>query len=1042
MNFVRDRMIHGRRFTGFARLVLFALLVLLSLAFGSSETWAATVDITDNPPDPADFSASPGSTGNYINAFAASRSGGGSRTVQTVTVTTTGTSNLSNVEIRSEDGLTTFGNDTTPTGNDWVVTVNQDANINLRVYVDVAGGATPGQTVTALISDFTTNGTKGTVTDVAGTTMTIAGAACTRNAPTFSMGTDQSVSPGGSAVYTLSITNNDTASCSSTTFDLNIVSETGNTGSCTLPSILSAGQVTIAPGDTDTSVTLTVTAEGAGGDGHLLDSTVQVRDDTDHAGQEQTDVVRTTISAACTRNAPGFTMGANQDIPVDGTAVYTLSITNNDTAACPSTTFDTTIIDTQGDLGSFFTPALSAASVTIPPQTQDTSVTLTVTGDGTGTDGHLLDVTVEVKDDTDHLGQQQTDLVRTTIASVVGDGFNLRRSRENLCHSCHKTDLNRSSSDPDWDEAIKTHNSTNTDSTKWQAQGGWGVDGGKYGSFQCITCHTTHFTQNIFLIRERLVTPDGTPWDSGGGLANVPVDFRELSNTPGDALYAMGDDSDNHSTSTRVCEACHTITNYHRYDVTGLPAENKTHNNAKDCTECHNHRDAFKGLGSCVDCHNTARTKTKGTPGTIRQVTGSGGDYERFSRHVINGTTPGTEIVTVYDCTLCHREGSTTDANPVDGVHNDAGGLVNLRNVDSRDTGWDIDNKNMTEAKRTELDTFCLACHDGDGANDIAVTGPSSSPAFALPPTGIQNLTPFNDNDNLNSNNAQRDGFVRSRVIDVKTQFDPGTGGAGAGYNGNPSQHAVLGARYSTQHSATNSGEWDVSAWTSHALRNGTVQSTAKETVTVHCSDCHLTESNAHGAANAWHMLMDGVVNNYTNDTAMGGVALDDDPTILVCYKCHNQSVYSSASGGGRGSRVDHAEDSKWPQAGYGTGADAALLGPQCLNCHAGDGFGNIHGVSGQYDPFLTGQSGAPGNLQGTRFTRYRFMPGAWMLWSPGGGGSGGATGDDTSWNTATNGTCYFAGSSSWSNCTQHNGTPGSTNSNRVTTNYGRPVKY
>jgi hypothetical protein len=666
-------------------------------------------------------------------------------------------------------------------------------------------------------------------------------------------------------------------------------------------------------------------------------------------------------------------------------------------------------------------------------------VTLTVTGDGTGTDGDFLDVTVEVRDDTDHSGQQQTDVVTTTIASVVGDGFNLRRSRENLCHSCHKTDLNRSSSDPDWDEAIKTHNSTNTDSSKWSPNG-WGVDGGKYGAFQCITCHTTHFTQNIFLIRERLVTPDGTPWDSGGGLANVPVDFRELSNTPGDALYAMGDDSDNHSTSTRVCEVCHTITNYHRYDVTGLPAENKTHNNAKDCTECHNHRNAFKGLGSCVDCHNTSRTKTKGTPGTIRQVTGTGGDYERFSRHVINGTTPGTEIVTVYDCTLCHREGSTADANPVDGVHNDAGGLINLRNVDSRDTGWDIDNKNMDETMRSELDTFCLTCHDGDGANDIAVTGPSSSPAFALPPTGIQNLTPFNDNDNLNSNNTQRDGFVRSRVIDVKTQFDPGTGGAGAGYNGNPSQHAVLGARYSTQHSAANPGEWDTSAWTSHALRNGTVQSTAKETVTLHCSDCHLTESDAHGAENAWHMLMNGVSNDYTGDMAMGGVALSDDTNILVCYKCHNQNVYFPTAASG--SRVDHGEDAKWDDAGYGTGSDAALLGPQCLNCHAGDGFGNIHGVSGTYDPFLTGQSGAPGNLQGTRFTRYRFMPGAWMLWSPGGGGSGGATGDDTSWNTATNGTCYFAGSSSWSNCTQHSGTPGSTNSNRVTTNYGRPVKY
>jgi hypothetical protein len=743
--------------------------------------------------------------------------------------------------------------------------------------------------------------------------------------------------------------------------------------------------------------------------------------------------VHFTPTGGCVRNAPDFTMGADKDIPVDGTAVYTLSITNNDTSACSSTTFDTTIIDKQGDLTSFGDPGLSATTVTIAPQATNTSVTLTVIGNGTGTDGDFIDVTVEVKDDTDHAGQQQTDLVRTTIAAIVGDGFNLRRSRENLCHSCHKTDLNRSSSDPDWDEAIKTHNSNTTDSSKWSPNG-WGIAGGKYGEFQCITCHTTHFTQNIFLIRERVSTADGSVWNSTG-LTNAPVDFRELSNTPGDALYAMGDDSDNHSTSTRVCEACHTITNYHRYDVTGLPAENKNHNNAKDCTECHNHRNAFKGLGSCVDCHNIARTKTKGTSGTIRQVTGSGGDYERFSRHVINGTTPGTEIVTIYDCTLCHREGSTADANPVDGVHNDAGGLINLRNVDSRDTGWDIDNKSMDETMRTDLDTFCLACHDSDGANDIAVTGPSSSPAFALPPTGIQNLTPFNDNDNLNSNNAQRDGFVRSRVIDVKSQFDPGTGGIGAGYNGNPSQHAVLGNRYSIINAS-----WTAAAWTSHQLRNGTAMNSARETATLHCSDCHLTESDAHGAENAWHMLMNGVSNDYTGDMAMGGVALDEDPTILVCYKCHNQNVYSTTAD--PGARVDHDADSKWPLAGYGTGSDAALLGPQCLNCHAGDGFGNIHGVSGQYDPFLTGQSGAPGNLQGTRFTRYRFMPGAWMLWSPGGGGSGGATGDDNSWNTTTNGTCYFASSSSWSNCTQHSGSPGSTNADRVTTNYGRPVKY
>ncbi len=33
------------------------------------------------------------------------------------------------------------------------------------------------------------------------------------------------------------------------------------------------------------------------------------------------------------------------------------------------------------------------------------------------------------------------------------------------------------------------HNSADTASKKWQAQGGWGVAGGKYGQFTCATCH-------------------------------------------------------------------------------------------------------------------------------------------------------------------------------------------------------------------------------------------------------------------------------------------------------------------------------------------------------------------------------------------------------------------------------------------------------------------------------------------------------------------------------------------------------------------------
>ena len=45
-----------------------------------------------------------------------------------------------------------------------------------------------------------------------------------------------------------------------------------------------------------------------------------------------------------------------------------------------------------------------------------------------------------------------------------------------------------------------------------------------------------------------------------------------------------------------------------------------------------------------------------------------------------------------------------------------------------------------------------------------------------------------------------------------------------------------------------------------------------------------------------------------------------------------------------------------------------------CLNCHGGDGFGNIHGTTGTYSPAGSG---------GT-WNRYRFLPGGYMSFAPG----------------------------------------------------------
>jgi hypothetical protein len=235
------------------------------------------------------------------------------------------------------------------------------------------------------------------------------------------MGSDQGIAVDGSAVYTLSVTNNDTPACPATAFDLSLLSETGNTASFSLPSSLSVATVTVAAGASNSTVTLTVTGNGTGANGDSLDSTVELRDDTDHGGQQQADTVRTTLQAVvCTRNPPTFNMGADQTIGVSDSTVYTLSVSNNDTAACPNTAFNLSILSETGNTASFSLPSiLSASMVTVAPGVNNSTVILTVTGNGTGANGDLLDSTVEVRDDADHAGQQQSDTVRTTVQAAL-----------------------------------------------------------------------------------------------------------------------------------------------------------------------------------------------------------------------------------------------------------------------------------------------------------------------------------------------------------------------------------------------------------------------------------------------------------------------------------------------------------------------------------------------------------------------------------------------------------------------------------------------
>ncbi|UCH80676.1 MAG: cytochrome c3 family protein, partial [Nitrospiraceae bacterium] len=458
-----------------------------------------------------------------------------------------------------------------------------------------------------------------------------------------------------------------------------------------------------------------------------------------------------------------------------------------------------------------------------------------------------------------------------------------------------------------------------------------------------------------------------------------------------------------------VCETCHTATTYYNNTGSGLPHETAV------CTTCHEHVNGFAAQGTCISCH----TNVPGGATYVRRAVVSS-DFTQASRHVFGGN--GTTDVTQWDCAVCHMEADeslavlggvdadTRDAN----LHNNSGGIVvDLRNVDdaSNDAaGWTwnkfdgtcdngsynnitdcIDNgANWTwnsEQMLTDMDNFCMSCHDGDGASDIAVNSAGTAIVLGDGPCtaggGELACTPFNDA--LRTANTKGgtgiiddntdgipDSYERTEVLDVWTQFDPN----------NPSHHAVRGTAYSGHNN-----NWGDGAWVDRELKNTTMLITDNiyESAQLHCADCHTVDYNAHGGANGFMLQAS---------------SIDD-----TCYLCHNSNVYSNSSSGL--TRWSHDNDSavwgdsKWAKIGEYNGN----LGSACMNCHGGnpatDGFGGIHGLPSGADP----RSGEE---------RYRFMGGSYMSHQPG------------SW-TTTGGTatCYFAGSKTqdWSNCTQHSGT-------------------
>ena len=182
---------------------------------------------------------------------------------------------------------------------------------------------------------------------------------------------------GGSVSFTVTIKNMDVGVCGNTTFTLTV--HDSNTDDFE-PSTLSQTTVTLGPYQ-ETTVTLTVTDKVGAAVGSGRNDVYVTAEAADHPTSQSNTVSVNLIGAAaeCIRRAPSVSISpTSQTIDTDGGSVdYTVTITNNDAAACgDTTTFTLTVVDS--NTLNFEPSVLSQTSVTLVPGASET-VTLTVT---------------------------------------------------------------------------------------------------------------------------------------------------------------------------------------------------------------------------------------------------------------------------------------------------------------------------------------------------------------------------------------------------------------------------------------------------------------------------------------------------------------------------------------------------------------------------------------------------------------------------------------------------------------------------------------
>ena len=530
-------------------------------------------------------------------------------------------------------------------------------------------------------------------------------------------------------------------------------------------------------------------------------------------------------------------------------------------------------------------------------------------------------VSVEVADAVGNVGVfTRTFVVANSGTEAAGNGLLLRRTHgSQTCIDCHN---------------LETHSSHST-GTKY---GNWAVD--------CLICHTSHRTRNIFLVRESLQTPN-----SGTG----NVDFREDDRAGGTnpQWSYLGDYSGpgNSPFDDGVCEVCHTQTNHYRNDNSG---GDHSHNIGTRCIGCHPHSSGFGagesiGGANCSGCHPQ-----------IWQ--GMNGDVSKTSRHGlgnivgVNDASADSGVSWVSPLTavpaadrscvnMCHQDhvhnepgGTTHDFN----VHDDAatagsrqvtrgGGGVIIGGTPARtdfssaaaDGGMCLScHRNAVAAGRpivdkaaytssahnyTDFSTFgawsytlhdgstfdrnCSKCHADRGD---ARPGASASPFGAVHYSDYTRLLAGN----INPGGA---GAVAAENICYNCH---GNGGTGEDLSGKDIASVI--ARTS-KHSVENDGVHDTVAERSATFDDGTFRGANRHVNCLDCHDTHVLQPGIHTPADATLagalVSADGIAvaslpGNWGgwSSTNFGVSPAAVNREYQVCLKCHSSFAYGSTT--------------------------------------------------------------------------------------------------------------------------------------------------